>query len=208
MSWSGKNLSNSLGHSKYLRLNHQFFDGITMGKLVKILVLIILFGCFVLLGNLVEVPYTAMVTYTEMEKYNMTGQFPVVEPVGTREKCAEKPDPEYWTTKGFTKKAYEEGYVNLSYQKSEGMTILGMVIGEDGSMYPLGYTGPMINFNCTNITVYEMVLKYKTVETEREVEKQREETFYRPLLEEWGLNFLLLESIKGKFTQILEQKST
>jgi len=120
----------------------------------------------------------------------MTGQVPELEPIGTREKCAEKPDPEYWDGM-FTKKAYEEGYVNLSYQEGQGMTMFVMIIGEGGSIYPMGYTGPMVKFNCTNITVYETVLKYKTVEREREVEKQREETFYRPLFEDWGLDFLL-----------------
>ena len=77
---------------------------------------------------------------------------------------------------------------------------------KEGSMtlcYAVDYLGDLIGENCTNVTKWRWTLKPKNITLEREVQKQRPETFYRPLFEEWNLDNLLLGNIKGKFIQTL-----
>jgi len=180
MYWSGK--------IEFKKFIFQFFNGIRMGKVGWIvLVLIVIFAIFLVMGNTFTTSYTVLVPYkinkTAFKSEKYYGNFTV-------EKCAEKPDPEYWTEKeGYTQKAVEEGYVD----SQGGFKIAVLVELEDGSVWPVGYMGPVIKSGCENITILNTSdVRYRQEQFEYEVIENRTETRYRPLFEEWGLTGLVI----------------
>jgi len=139
-----------------------------MSKIGIILALVILLGLIIVLGNLVEVPYTAMVSYVENESYVLK------------------------TT----------DIVNESYVAEECVPIYGIgeckeilqEPGEGGMSMRVGvcFQGEKIGENCTNVTKYKLTFKPRNVTLVKEVKKEKPETYYRPLFEEWDLDLLLL----------------
>jgi len=137
-----------------------------MGKIGTILALIILLGLLVVLCNIVEVPYTAMVTYSIVKSSYEFEPFEDIETY-TVEEC----QPIY----GVGEPIYEE-------------------IPKGGGIGWILYPEVEIGKNCTNVTKYRTISKYRSVKKEKEVLENRPETFHRPLFAEWGLSNLLLET--------------
>ena len=141
-----------------------------MGKIgMIVLVLIILLGLLFAVGNRFEVSHTSMVIYKEMEPHIYTVTYYEKEPY-----IAEECEPIYGPDKPgeIICPEPEEGYMTVCYSI-------------------LGY-GDVIGENCTNVTKYRLTLKPRNVTLVKEVKKEKPETFYKSLFEEWDLNFLLL----------------
>jgi len=143
--------------------------GFLMGKIGIVLGLIIVFGLLVILGNMVEVPYTAMVAYVENESYVLE-----LSDIVNESYISEECEPIYGPDKPgeIICPEPEEGYMTVCYSI-------------------LGY-GDVIGENCTNVTKYRLTLKPRNVTLIKEGKKEKPETFYKSLFEEWDLNFLLL----------------